>query len=112
MTAKMFFHEACSLTAASLRSEDGVAKKILDFFWLDVKDGKICSKAIGGALFGICNVQDEAYAAAVLVCMFPVVMTFNPKSMCLVQVSNPFFMKSLEEINITLDLLGDDARAS
>ena len=109
MMSLLPFYEARILAlslAASLRSEDGVAKKILDFFWLDVRDGKICSKATGGSLFGIHDVQDEAHAAAFLMCLFPIVMSFNPKSRRLERVSNPFYMKSVDEAKVILDLQG------
>ena len=94
--------------AESMRQDIAIAKKILDFFWLKVHKHVICSKVNGNSMFGF-HAGDTADAAAFLVCCYSALYTVMPdKSMHLTRVSNPFYKKSLEEIKIMLDLLGND----
>lgn len=93
--------------AESLRQDCIVAKKILDFFWLEVHNHVICSTVNGISMFGFYAI-DVADAAAFLVRTYPSFYITKPGEEHLVKVRNLFYKKSADEIKIMFDLVGDD----
>lgn len=95
--------------AKSLRQDLTIANKILDFFQLEVHKHVICSAVNGHSMFDH-PVRDKADAAAFLVrvCQSFYIAKLGEEHLHLVKVRNPFYKKSLDEIKVMLDLVGDD----